>query len=121
MPSRSKTALAALALSTLVASGAFAAEVSKSQCIPLMEIDHTTVVDEKTILVNMKIKDAYKRIDLLNSCPGLKFRGFAHKTSINQLCNSDTLTVIEPVGATCMIDKIVNISPEEAKALQARK
>lgn len=92
------------------------------QCIRLQDIDETPVIDNKTILVKMKARGGYKRIDLLNNCSGLKIQGgFAHETSINQLCTSDPLRVLEPIGATCMIDKIVTIDETEAKALLARK
>jgi hypothetical protein len=47
--------------------------------------------------------------------------GFSHSTSTGDLCTSDPLRVIEPVGATCMIKQIVTISPAEAKLLQTKK
>jgi hypothetical protein len=93
------------------------------QCIRLQSIDQTPVIDNKTILVVMKGKTGgYKRIDLVNNCSGLKIEGgFSHSTSINQLCTSDPLRVIGPVGSTCMIDKIVTIDEAEAKTLLAKK
>jgi hypothetical protein len=95
------------------------------QCVPLQFIDQTPVIDNKTILVKMKAKGGYKRIDLLNSCSGLKLSGgFAHSTSTNDLCTTDPLRVVEPtgpIGATCMIDKIVTIDEAEAKALMAKR
>lgn len=91
------------------------------QCIRLQYIDETPVIDNKTILVKMKSK-GYKRIDLLNNCSGLRIQGgFGYSTSINQLCKSDALKVLEPIGATCMIDQIVTIDEAEAKALLARR
>lgn len=92
------------------------------QCIRLQYIDQTPVIDNKTILVKMKGKGQYKRIDLLNNCTGLKIEGgFSHSSSINQLCTSDPLRVLEPVGSTCLIDKIVTIDEAEAKTLLAKK
>jgi hypothetical protein len=91
------------------------------QCIRLQYIDETPVIDNKTILVKMKSK-GYKRIDLLNRCSGLKIQGgFGYSTSINQLCTSDALHVLEPVGSICMIEKIVTIDEAEAKALLAKR
>ena len=91
------------------------------QCIRLQSIDETPVIDDKTILVRMKGGE-FKRIDLLNKCSGLKMQGgFSHATSTNDLCTTDPLRVLEPVGATCLIEKIVNIDAAEAKALRARK
>ncbi|MBL8643792.1 MAG: hypothetical protein JNK21_07650 [Rhodospirillaceae bacterium] len=92
------------------------------QCLRLIEIDQTPVIDNKTILVKMKGKDNYRRIDLINKCSGLKLEGgFAHSTSTNQLCTSDPLRVIGPVGSVCMIEKIVTIDEAEAKTLLAKK
>ncbi|MSO96640.1 MAG: hypothetical protein EXR11_00260 [Rhodospirillaceae bacterium] len=114
-----------------LASGVLAAAAVKAegenvgdtqQCIRLQYIDSTPVIDNQTILVKMKGKGGYKRIDLLNKCSGLKIQGgFGHSTSINQLCKSDPLVVLEPVGSTCLIDKIVTIDKAEAKALLAKK
>ncbi len=87
------------------------------QCINLRSIKQTPVIDNKTILVEMKGK-TYKRIDLRNRCSGLKIEGgFSHATSINKLCIQDTLRVLNS-GGICMIDKIVDITEEEAKALR---
>jgi hypothetical protein len=91
------------------------------QCVPLQFIDETPVIDNRTILIKMK-GGGFKRIDLLNTCSGLKLQGgFSHSTSTNDLCKSDPLRVIEPVGSTCMIDKIVTIDKAEADALLARR
>jgi len=118
-------AFAALATGVLAAA-AVKAEGEKvgetQQCIKLQYIDSTPVIDNKTILVKMKAKGEYKRIDLVNNCVGLKIQGgFSYSTSINQLCTSDPLRVIEPVGATCLIDKIVTIDEAEAQTLLAKK
>lgn len=92
------------------------------QCIHLSYIDQTPVIDNRTILVKMKGGGGFKRIDLVNNCSGLKIEGgFSHATSINQLCTSDPLKVLGPVGSMCMIDKIVTIDEAEAKMLQAKK
>ena len=91
------------------------------QCIRLSSIDETPVIDDKTIAVRMK-GGGYKRIDLLNKCSGLKIQGgFSHATSTNDLCTTDPLRVLEPVGSTWMIDKIVTIDAAEYKELRKRK
>jgi hypothetical protein len=91
-------------------------------CVPLQNIDSTPVIDDKTILIKMRGNGGYKRIDLVNRCSGLRIvDGFGHSTSTNDLCTTDPLRVLEPVGATCMIDKIVTIDKDEAKALMARR
>ena len=91
-------------------------------CVPLMSIDQTPVIDDRTILIKMKGKGGYKRIDLVNRCSGLKFQeGFSHTTSTNDLCTTEPLRVLEPVGSTCRIEKIVTIDEAEAKQLMAKR
>lgn len=112
------TVIAALAVSPALAETEDGEETTQ-QCIRLQYIDQTPVIDNKTILVEMK-GNTYKRIDLRNRCSGLKLEGgFSHATSINQLCIQDTLRVLRS-GGICMIDKIVDITEEEAKALKAK-
>lgn len=120
---KARNAFAVLAMT--LAAGAAAApafaetEEKTQQCIRLQAIDQTPVIDNKTILVEMK-GNKYKRIDLVNRCSGLKIEGgFSHSTSINQLCVQDTLRVLRS-GGICMIDKIVDITEEEAIALKAK-
>lgn len=89
-------------------------------CIPLSQIARTTVVDARTILVRMRGKDQDRRITLVNDCPGLRFSGFIHESSLDRLCRTDPLRVIEPqgFGATCAIRSITPITKAEADALE---
>ena len=91
------------------------------QCINQSFIDKTPVIDDKTILVEMK-GGGYKRIDIAGTCFDLKMQGgFSHTaSSTDQFCRSDTLSVVQ-VGSICKIDKIVTIDANEAKTLLARK
>jgi len=96
----------------------------EEQCISLQRIDQTPVIDNKTILVDLR-GGGYKRIDIRNRCPGLKFEGrYTYSTSISKLCKQDSLTVLSsdgsPIG-TCLIDKIVTIDEAEAKALLSKR
>ncbi|MEQ8509196.1 MAG: hypothetical protein RIF37_01495 [Rhodospirillaceae bacterium] len=125
MKSRNALTLAAVALSAGLSAGLATApalaetEGKTQQCIPLQAIEQTPVIDNKTILVEMK-GNKYKRIDLVNRCSGLKIEGgFSYATSINQLCIQDTLRVLRS-GGICMIDQIVDITEEEALALKAK-
>tara|TARA_B100001250_G_C19560258_1_gene682984 strand:+ start:262 stop:627 length:366 start_codon:yes stop_codon:yes gene_type:complete len=89
------------------------------QCIKLNNIKSTPVIDNKTILVELTGRK-FKRIDLMNRCPGLKIEGgFSYSTSINKLCIQDALRVLNS-GGICMIDKIVDISKEQAKSLRKK-
>jgi hypothetical protein len=104
----------------VVATGPVLAESGDEQdCIYLSYIGRTPVIDNKTILVEMR-GNTYKRIDLLNRCGGLKLQGgFSYSTSINKLCKHDPLIVLG-AGNACLIDKIVDITEEEARALKER-
>ena len=108
-----------LSLAVAVSTGpALAESGDEQQCIYLSYIHQTPVIDDKTILVEMK-GNTYERIDLLNRCSGLKIMGgFSYSTSINRLCKQDVLTVLR-AGSPCMIDKIVDITEEEAEQLIA--
>ena len=114
-------ALPLIAALALTSAPALAEAGEEQQCIRLSAIDQTPVIDNKTILVEMRGNRGYKRIDLLNRCSGLKIEGgFGYSTSINRLCKQDLLTVLR-AGTPCMIDKIVDITEEEADALMDRK
>ena len=94
---------------------------SRQTCIYLKAIDQSPVVDDSTILVKLK-NNQYKRIDLVSPCLGLKLAGgFDHLTSSGDLCTTDTLHVRDQSGMTCGIRQIVDISPNEANALTARR
>jgi hypothetical protein len=88
-------------------------------CVRLNDIDSTYAVDSRTVLLTMR-GNSFKRMDLTSSCPGLTMDGFRHSTSTNDLCTTDPLRVNQPVGATCMIKQIVDITPAEAEALRKR-
>jgi hypothetical protein len=114
-------AAAVAGLGLLSTSGAYADDATpgkRQMCVRLIDIDSTPVIDDSTILIKMKAKGQFKRIDLVGRCPGLYMaNGFSHSTSTDDLCTTDPLHVHEAVGATCMIKQIVDITPDEAKQL----
>ncbi len=69
------------------------------QCISLIRIDHTDVIDNQNILFYMKGKDIYRN-HLPYPCSGLGGinDGFMYRTSLNQLCNVDIITVLDNLG-----------------------
>lgn len=76
-------------------------------CIPINTIRNSRVRDNKTIDFETTGRKVYRNT-LPYSCPGLGFEErFAFKTSINQLCSVDTITVLQTggpglmQGATC--------------------
>ena len=116
------TTLVALAV-VAIGGSAQAAESrpgDRQQCIRLQAVGQTPVIDDRTILVEMKGNGGYKRIDLMNKCVGLKIQGgFSFGTSTQDICTSTGLRVID--GGPCMIKEIVTIDEAEAKALKARR
>jgi hypothetical protein len=67
-------------------------------CIPLRNIRRTNVHDDYTIDFEMRGGRIY-RSDLPRRCPGLGFeQAISYSTSINQLCNSDVVTVLNRSG-----------------------
>ncbi len=68
-------------------------------CLALTQIDSTDVLDDQTIIFKMKGRKYYKNT-LPYKCSGLKFeRAFSYRTSLNQLCNVDLITVLRAGGS----------------------
>lgn len=72
-------------------------------CIDLIRIDHTEILDDNTILFHMKGKTTYIS-KLPYRCHGLKFEdGFAYTSSINKICgNLDVIKVLRR-GNSCAL------------------
>ena len=93
----------AAALMALGASGAALAATApaapkpvgpEQNCVLLSNIQQTKVIDDRTIDFVMK-DGRVLRNTLPNTCGGLKVnRSFGYKTSQNQLCNVDIITVV---------------------------
>ena len=84
------------------------------QCVPLRMIERTKIVDDSTILFEMKSGKVYRN-NLRQSCNGLK-RGdrFAYKTSSSQLCSMDIITVVRSMGIagpSCGLGDFVPVTP----------
>lgn len=97
------------------------------QCVSLARIDRTEVVDGKNILFYMKGGDVYRNI-LPNNCPGLRSREtFMYRTSLNQLCNVDIITVLSNIGfgyspgASCGLGMFYPIDSMTADELRRRE
>jgi len=113
---------AALATPALAASAMPSDTVGATQdCVRLRDIDDSPAIDSKTILIKMKTKGQYKRVDLNGTCSGLIFNGFSHTTRSDEFCRTDALRVNDGSGQTCTVNKIVTIDEAEAKALQAKR
>jgi len=119
----SPIAIAATLALGIGAPSAFAADgVGQTQkCVRLSDIQSSPVVDDKTIVLRMRGRDDFKRVDMRGTCSGMKFSGIGHTTPTDELCTSDSITVLQPVGAVCMIQQIVNIDKSEADTLLAKR
>jgi len=66
--------------------------------VSCLRIDRTRVADENTILFHMRGGDVYRN-DLETRCPNIESeQGFMYRTTLNQLCDSDVVTVLDDIG-----------------------
>lgn len=90
-------------------------------CLRINEIRESRVRDDRTIDFYLRTGGVLRNT-LPYSCPQLGFeQAFTYKTSISQLCSTDTITVIIQgggplLGATCGLGKFVPISTAAAEA-----
>jgi len=89
----------------------------KQVCIDTYRIDHTQVVDDRTILFHMVDHSIWKNT-LSFPCPDLKFQGgFLYSTDIDEICsNLQTIRVIEQgggplLGAVCQLGEFTPYPP----------
>ncbi len=68
-------------------------------CLSLTQVRESIVRDGKTIDFVMRGGQVYRNVLDGGECPGLSFqRRFAHKTSTNDICSTDLITVLEDPG-----------------------
>ena len=96
------------------------------QCVSLIRIDHTDVVDDRNILFYMKGGKIYRN-HLPYPCSGLKINDtFMYRTSLNQLCNVDIITVLDNMGFgfmprnSCGLGQFYPVTKEDVKMLKER-
>ena len=94
------------------------------QCVRLSSIDHTDVLDDQNILFYMRGKDVYLN-HLPYPCAGLRVNDtFMYRTSLNQLCNVDIITVLDNIGFgfsprnSCGLGLFYPVSKENVKILK---
>jgi hypothetical protein len=88
-------------------------------CVRLTQIDSTQIVDDRTIIFRMKSSSPrFYKNTLPYKCPQLGFeKAFLYRTSINQLCSVDIITVLQNFGsslnqgASCGLGKFVPYQP----------
>lgn len=104
------------------AQGEVPAVGTADQCLQLDRIRQTRPVDNKTIVVEMRGSDGWRKMETANTCTGLRMQGsFSYSTSINKLCQGDIIRVTGGVGTPCGLARITAISETEAKMLLAER
>jgi len=84
-------------------------------CVRLHTIRSTKVIDGRTILFELNGNRVLVN-RLPHNCPGLRFeKRFLYKTSLNQLCSQDIITVLTDIGrgASCGLGKFELYVPPE--------
>jgi hypothetical protein len=96
-----------------------------ARCVQLPAIDHTEVVGDRNILFYMKDNKIYQNA-LPHACPGLRAdQPFMYRVVLNQLCDSDVVTVLErwgfgyTPGQSCLLGEFTPIDAAAADALKA--
>ncbi len=97
------------------------------QCVSLARIDRTEVIDDQNILFHMRGGDIYRN-HLPHRCPSLGFHeSFMYRTSLNQLCNVDIITVLTDIGfgfspgASCGLGLFYPVTEDDVKMLKEQK
>ena len=99
-------------------------DMDGERCISTSRIDRTHVLDDKQVLFYMRGRDIYLN-QLPRGCSGLARQGaFSYESRTSQLCNLDTITVLDTVGggfmrgATCGLGTFIPIDEETAELLR---
>ncbi len=114
-------------LTTLAMAASAQEAAAPEDCISLMRLDYSDVVDDRTILFFMTNKDV--RLNTLPSaCPGLdREERFMYRVTMNKLCQTDVITVLYNAGdgflegPSCQIGAFQPISREAAQKLREPK
>ena len=118
-------AVAALSVGLALAGQVMAEEkAGEKKCVSLHSISSTKVLDNQRIKFEMDGGSDYINM-LPRKCPGLsKNTPIMYKTSLSQLCDLDTITVLNTVGggfmrgATCGLGRFEPFVEEEKKSAE---
>lgn len=91
-------------------------------CITVSRIDETDVIDDNTIVFHMRGDDAFVNY-LPDRCPNLaRENSFAYEVRTSQLCNVQTITVLEDSGRlpgfTCRLGEFHPVTAAEIAELE---
>lgn len=94
------------------------------RCLSLNRIDETVVLDANNVLFYTGRNEVYLN-DLPHRCLGLsRNKPIMYRTSLNQLCSVDVITVLESMGSSympgpsCGLGMFYPISKEDADKLR---
>ena len=107
-----------------VAATAAEKSVEPERCIQLSRVKSTEILDNQRILFELQ-SGQYFLNSLPYACPGLrKSSTILYRTSLDQLCNVDVITVLEPggggfwPGASCGLGKFEPLQKDEMEQLR---
>lgn len=115
----------------LMAAGAATAEPILDEedtvrCVSLFRIKQVEVLDKQNILFRMRGKKNYLN-RLPHPCPGLrKNQPFMYRTSLNQLCDLDIITVLDSGAfglrpmASCGLGTFERVSEEQLREVKGK-
>jgi hypothetical protein len=101
---RGRAGVAAVALAAVfgAAQGAVAADDEPLDCLQIVQIKNTKIIDDQNIVFQTRNNKFYNN-KLPHKCGGLKSADkFRYKTSLSQLCNVDMITVLQGSGSSMM-------------------
>ena len=88
---------------------------AETVCLKTYLIDHTTIVDAKTIDFRMRDGTVYRNT-LTSPCRGLLFDGFIYTVHTNEICdNLQSIRVIRS-GQTCLLGAFTKLPPPAGAA-----
>ncbi len=98
--------------------------VPSERCVNLAALDSTEIIDDRNILFYMRGDQIYRNV-LPRRCFGLQRNdAFSYRTNARQLCNVDTITVLQPFGggldegATCRLGPFYPVVEAEVEAIK---
>lgn len=109
-----KNITAAIAAAAIAVCAALPALAAAPVCLQTYRIDHTSVLDSKTIIFHMKDGKQWKNT-LMNACPSLNFHGFIMNVrgGSDEVCsNQQSIKVLES-GNICMMGEFTPYTPPE--------
>ncbi|MGD8359714.1 MAG: DUF6491 family protein [Lysobacterales bacterium] len=96
------------------------------QCISLIRIDHTKIIDDQNIVFYMKGGDIYRN-HMPYPCGGLRAQDtYMYRTSVNQLCSNDIITPLDQIGigfsprASCGLGMFYPVTKDDVAKLKER-